>query len=149
MSLVTHIAYIKNIMFQVFNTQNLFNFISSIVKTESSFTDYFLSTIVSKGKTSLIFLQGDKICSISCHVTRASTINNPLIFTLLSMKCFLHEHGFIFSLFLISFHDCWAFLSMNFLEVTSTKFRYMPKIIVVIAYDVTVQQRGKIIIIYS
>jgi hypothetical protein len=36
-SLVTHLAYTKKIMFQVFNTQFFFNFSSSIVKTESDF----------------------------------------------------------------------------------------------------------------
>jgi hypothetical protein len=139
MSLVTHLPYTNKIMFQVFNKHNLFNFISLIVKIESAFWNYFLSTIVSKGSIALIFLQYDKICSISCHVTRETTVNNPLIFTLLSMKCFLHEHGFIFALFLVYFHDCWAFLSLNFLEVSFVEFFYKSKTIVVITYDFIVQ----------
>jgi hypothetical protein len=149
MSLVRHLSYTKKIMFQFLNTEKLFGFSYSIVNIESAFSNYVLSTIVSKGNTSLIFHQGNKLCYISCHVTRELTVNNPLIFTLLCMKCHLHKHGFIFVSFLICFRDCWAFISLNFLEVNFVEFCYMPKIIAVITYDVIIQQRVKTIIISS
>jgi hypothetical protein len=63
-------------------------------------------------------------------VTRSPTLNSPLIFSIFCTKCCLHKHGFIFVLFLIYFHDCSAFISLNFLEATSAEFFYMPKIII-------------------